>query len=71
MNIFESPDTLLEAINSTGYIIDRKFATVIYICYVLEKPLLISGPPGTGKSQIAYLVAEITDEKTLHNKGLG
>lgn len=62
MNIFESPDTLLEAINSTGYIIDRKFATVIYICYVLEKPLLISGPPGTGKSQIAVTLSHLINE---------
>ena len=62
MNLFESPEILMEAINNTGYIIDKQFATVLYISYVLEKPLLISGPPGTGKSQIALTLSALLND---------
>ena len=62
MNLFESPEILMEAINNTGYIIDKQFATVLYISYVLEKPLLISVPPGTGKSQIALTLSALLND---------
>ena len=58
-NIFDSIDILIEEINKTGYIIDKQFANVLYIAYKLKKPLLISGPPGTGKSQIAVTLSKL------------
>jgi MoxR-like ATPase len=40
------------------YIADREAATVIYLALRLEKPLLLEGPPGAGKTEIAKVLAQ-------------
>lgn len=51
-------DRLVEKLAQNNYIIDRVNATPIFLAMRLEKPLLIEGPPGCGKTEIAKTVAK-------------
>jgi MoxR-like ATPase len=54
----KSVDELVEKLAEHNYIIDRANATPIFLAMRLEKPLLIEGPPGCGKTEIAKTVAK-------------
>ena len=41
-----------------GYIVKPEIANVLYLALRLEKPLLLEGPPGAGKTQVAKVLAE-------------
>jgi DNA polymerase III delta prime subunit len=56
--VFASLQVLSERLRSTGYIVDSNAATTIYLASRLHKPLLLEGPAGSGKTQLAYAVAE-------------
>ena len=47
-----------EALRATGYIADPIATTTVYLSARLHKPLLLEGPAGSGKTQLAYAVAE-------------
>jgi MoxR-like ATPase len=53
-----SVDELVEKLLRNDYVIDRDAATPIFLAMRLEKPLLIEGPPGCGKTEIAKTVAK-------------
>jgi MoxR-like ATPase len=55
--MFSSPEQLYEALLATGYIADLPSATTLYIATKLHKPLLLEGPAGSGKTQLAYALA--------------
>jgi MoxR-like ATPase len=42
-----------------GFIVDEAFATALQIMLALEKPLLIEGPAGVGKTESAKVLAEV------------
>ncbi len=53
-----SPHELIERIDSLGYVIGEELATVLYLMLSLEKPILLEGNPGVGKTQIAYILSQ-------------
>jgi MoxR-like ATPase len=56
--VFSSPGQVGEALRATGYIADSIATTTVYLSAELHKPLLLEGPAGSGKTQLAYAVAE-------------
>ena len=53
-------DDVLADLRGVGYLADRAAATVVHLSGVLQKPVLIEGPAGTGKTALAKSVADAT-----------
>ncbi len=56
--MFSSLEEVSERLRSTGYIADSIATTTVYLAARLQKPLLLEGPAGSGKTQLAYAVAD-------------
>jgi len=56
--VFSSAEELAHKLRLARYIIDPVTLSVVYLAARMQKPLLIEGPPGCGKTEIAYAVAE-------------
>jgi len=53
-----SPAVLAERLERTGYLCDDALATVGFLALELQRPLLVEGEPGTGKTALAEALAE-------------
>jgi MoxR-like ATPase len=53
-------DHVREQLRGAGYLTDPATATVVHLSGALGKPVLIEGPAGTGKTQLAKSVAQMT-----------
>ena len=77
--MFESPTQVHQALTDVGYITDQVTATSVFLAHKLQKPLLLEGPAGAGKTELACAVARaarthierlqcfegVTDEKAI------
>src|SRR5215467_7379967 len=61
--MFASPRELSDSLLAAQYVIDDAILPAIYLATKLRRPLLIEGPPGCGKTELAYAVA--TAAKTV------
>ena len=52
-----SIDAVERGLNETGYIASRQISTAVYIAHHLQKPILVEGPAGVGKTELAKSVA--------------
>jgi MoxR-like ATPase len=59
--VFSSPKNALSALAAAGYLTDEITATVVFLAGRLNKPVLLGGPPGSGKTELAYSVAKATN----------
>ncbi|HEY5650599.1 MAG TPA: MoxR family ATPase [Acidimicrobiia bacterium] len=57
---FESPAALAAALRSVDYLPDDRIAQVAYLAEALGKPILVEGPAGVGKTELAKSLAAIT-----------
>ena len=51
--MFPTIDSLIEALESSGYFADRRLATAVFLALKLQRPLLLEGEPGVGKTELA------------------
>lgn len=56
--MFASVSELDETLRASGYIADSVTITTVYLAAALHRPILLEGPAGSGKTQLAYAVAE-------------
>ncbi len=61
--MFSSLEEVTEGLRHSGYIVDSVTTTAVYLAATLHKPVLLEGPAGSGKTQLAYAVAEAADTK--------
>ncbi|HEU5058893.1 MAG TPA: MoxR family ATPase [Kofleriaceae bacterium] len=54
---FQSADAVQEALRAAGYIADRAIATTLFLADRLDKPILVEGPAGVGKTELAKAAA--------------
>jgi MoxR-like ATPase len=59
--MFPSLQDVEAGLRVTGYIADSVATTTVYLAAKLHKPLLLEGPAGSGKTQLAYAVAQAAD----------
>ena len=50
---FPTIDALTTALQSAGYFADRRLATAVFLALKLQRPLLVEGEPGVGKTELA------------------
>jgi MoxR-like ATPase len=55
--MFDSLEELSTKLAATGYFIDPVMTQVVYLAARLKKPLLLEGPAGSDKTQLAVSVA--------------
>jgi MoxR-like ATPase len=57
----DSIESVEQGLEAAGYIASRQIATAVYIASHLQKPILVEGPAGVGKTELAKSVASWLD----------
>ena len=59
--VFSSANELAAKLRAARYVIDPVALEVVYLAARMRRPLLVEGPPGCGKTELAYAVAAAAD----------
>src|SRR5688500_14425539 len=62
---FESVSEVREGLQKVDYLADEGIAGVVFLADRLQKPILVEGPAGTGKTQLAKSVAEMIGARLI------
>jgi MoxR-like ATPase len=62
---FASIDDVARALRERSYLADRGLSTAIYLALSLDKPLLLEGEAGVGKTEVAKALAEVLDRRLI------
>ena len=63
--MFDSVEKVRQDLADQDYICDAKIATVVFLANRLEKPVLVEGPAGVGKTELAKVVAAATGRNLI------
>jgi MoxR-like ATPase len=62
---FESVPEVREGLQKVDYLADEGIAGIVFLADRLQKPVLVEGPAGTGKTQLAKSVAELIGARLI------
>lgn len=62
---FDSVEEVVTALAEQGYLADTRLSTTVFLLTRLEKPLLLEGPAGVGKTELAKVLAAATGRRLL------
>jgi MoxR-like ATPase len=57
--VLDSIDSLMQALRGVGYFADRRLATAVFLALKLQRPLLLEGEPGVGKTALAQALSQV------------
>jgi len=63
--MWASQDELTKALEQEGYILGNEEATTLFLALALNKPCLVEGPAGVGKTQLALALSRSTGRKLI------
>jgi len=58
---FETIEHIQKGFGDAGYVCSKQIATTLYLAYHLDKPILVEGPAGVGKTELAKIAATYLD----------
>ena len=56
--MFQSVDDVIQQLGDQDYICDKQIATVVFLAQQLDKPVLVEGPAGVGKTELAKVLSQ-------------
>ncbi len=62
---FTSVEDVAKRFVAQGYITDPRIATAVYLCDRMNKPLLVEGPAGCGKTELAKVLATVQNTELI------
>ncbi|MGA2410015.1 MAG: MoxR family ATPase, partial [Candidatus Binataceae bacterium] len=63
--MFSSIEDVVERFAKNNYITSRRIATVVYLAAAMGKPVLVEGPAGVGKTDLAKVLALSLDSELI------
>lgn len=63
--MFKDSEALIKSFEQQKYIADEELATVLFLMLRLEKPVLLEGNPGVGKTEVANVLAKVLDTELI------
>ena len=63
--MFPTIDSLTKALEAVGYFADRRLATAVFLALKLQRPLLLEGEPGVGKTELAKALSTVLQRQML------
>ena len=62
---FSSVEDVVKGLRKADYLADANIAGVVYLADRLEKPVMVEGPAGVGKTELAKAIAEVTGARLI------
>ena len=62
---YKNVDDVQSKLTDAGYIPSREIATVVFLAAATQKPVLVEGPAGVGKTELAKAIARSLDRELI------
>lgn len=63
--MFQSPQQVASSLREVGYLADEEIATAVFVADAIGKPLLIEGPAGVGKTELAKSISQVLSSRLI------